>query len=276
MEILFLDRVEESIWSAMLRPRAKVGGKLVCPGGLGCEVIERKEAGIWILKCHGNSIENVIAQFGQMPLPPYIKRGPNDDRHKMDRERYQTIYARQGGAIAAPTAGLHLTEGILDTMRQKGVDVAEIFLKVGIGTFKPVVTEEVDAHIMLPESYQISPEVVSKIERAQHNRNRVVAVGTTVVRALETFARTGESEGESKLFIHPGFVFKVVQGLLTNFHIPRSTPLLLVSALLHQPNEQPRESINRLVAMYRIAIEKGYRFYSYGDAMFLWGKSSSN
>jgi len=196
-----------------------------------------------------------------MPLPPYIKR-PDEPG---DRERYQTVYARARGSVAAPTAGLHLSARVLQALASRGVDRADLTLHVGYGTFKPIRTEQVEEHAIDPEAFEISREAAGKISRAQAERRRVIAVGTTTTRTLETVAaaHNGEvvaSAGESELFIYPGFRFRVLGGLLTNFHLPQSSLLVLVCAFAG------RELV---LDAYRAAVAEGYRFYSYGDAMLI-------
>ncbi|MBI2901397.1 MAG: tRNA preQ1(34) S-adenosylmethionine ribosyltransferase-isomerase QueA [Planctomycetes bacterium] len=210
--------------------------------------IAGKEADRWVLEFDSDP-EAIVAARGRMPLPPYIRREA-DDR---DRERYQTVYAAKEGAIAAPTAGLHFTPEILARLP---CPVARLTLHVGTGTFKPVKCENVEEHVLDPERFEIPDETVAAVRRAR----RVVAVGTTVCRTLETWARTGETSGTSGLFIHPPFEFKVVGALLTNFHLPKSTLLMLVCAFAGR---------ERVLAAYAEAIERGYRFFSYGDAMLL-------
>lgn len=196
-------------------------------------------------------IEAVLERFGAVPLPPYIRHAPLPE----DAERYQTVYAAVPGAVAAPTAGLHFDQEILDKVRARGATVAKITLHVGFGTFQPVRVDEVEAHRMHSERYQISKEVFDSL-----SRKRVLAVGTTSLRALEAAARTGKLEGETDLFIYPGFRFRVVKRLLTNFHLPKSTLLMLVCAFAGK---------ERIFSAYRHAIAARYRFFSYGDAMLI-------
>ena len=194
-----------------------------------------------------------LEEFGAVPLPPYIRRHVLDS----DEERYQTVYAQHPGSVAAPTAGLHFDHALLDAIVAKGVQIARLTLHVGAGTFLPVREEELSKHVMHLERYEIPQHTAQRL----HNRSgRVVAVGTTVVRTLETWAETGELAGESELFITPGFKFQVVDALITNFHLPESTLLMLVSAF------RGRE---RMFAAYREAVKMGYRFFSYGDAMYM-------
>lgn len=208
----------------------------------------------------GTSIHSAIDRLGHIPLPPYIKR---DDR-PADRERYQTVYARDRGSVAAPTAGLHFTAAILDDVRAHGVEIAHITLHVGYGTFKPVRTDEVEDHIVDPETVSIDEESAATLTAALRDRRRVVAVGTTTTRALESVAiddgRVLPMSGRTELFIVPGHRFRVVSGLITNFHLPRSSLLMLVAAFAGR---------ERVLAAYRHAVAANYRFYSYGDAMLI-------
>jgi S-adenosylmethionine:tRNA ribosyltransferase-isomerase len=203
--------------------------------------------------------ENVFAlldRFGELPLPPYIEHQPNSD----DENRYQTVVAKNPGAVAAPTAGLHFDEAILQKLKELGVHQATVTLHVGAGTFTPVREEDLSKHKMHYEWYSIPQETLQAIEETKKNGARVIAVGTTSLRALESQASTGKTSGETNLFITPGYQFKTVDCLLTNFHLPKSTLLMLVSAFAGMDN---------IRAAYQHAIEKKYRFFSYGDAMFL-------
>jgi S-adenosylmethionine:tRNA ribosyltransferase-isomerase len=202
----------------------------------------------------------IVEKIGHIPLPPYIAR----DDSSGDRERYQTVYARERGSVAAPTAGLHFTPEILERMRERGIETAEVTLHVGLGTFQPVRSERVEEHELHAESYSISAEAAKKINRARAESRRIVAVGTTTVRTLEyAMQQAGEiraASGEAKLFIYPGFRFQIVQALLTNFHLPQSTLLMLVCALAGKEN---------VMRAYEHAVHERYRFYSYGDCMFV-------
>jgi S-adenosylmethionine:tRNA ribosyltransferase-isomerase len=201
-----------------------------------------------------------VEQLGHVPLPPYISR---EDRPS-DRGRYQTVYARERGSVAAPTAGLHFTPEVLARLQQRGIETAEITLHVGLGTFQPVREEKVEDHKLHRESYNISAEAATKINQAVKDARRVVAIGTTTVRTLEHSGRSSgcvlPGSGEADLFIYPGFQFRVVRALLTNFHLPKSTLLMLVCAFAGTEN---------VLAAYRHAVEQRYRFYSYGDCMFI-------
>lgn len=209
----------------------------------------------------GGDVAHAIDRVGHIPLPPYIKR---EDR-AADRDRYQTVYARERGSVAAPTAGLHFTPELLDALRARGVERAEVTLHVGYGTFKPVRAERVEDHVVDAETFTVSPEAAAAITRARQERRRVIAVGTTTVRTLESLvlSDTGVVEpgaGETRLFIHPGHEFQIVNGIITNFHLPKSSLLMLVAAFAGR---------ERVLAAYREAVARGYRFYSYGDAMLI-------
>lgn len=206
-----------------------------------------------------DSVDEVLERYGKLPLPPYITHAADAE----DDERYQTVFAREQGAVAAPTAGLHFDEAMLQTLRAKGVDIAYVTLHVGAGTFQPVRAEQVKDHVMHSERYTVPQATVEAIARARAGGGRVVSVGTTSLRALESAAAAGElkaGSGETRIFITPGYRFRVVEVLLTNFHLPRSTLLMLVCAF---------GGMDRLLAAYRHAVEKEYRFFSYGDAMLI-------
>lgn len=263
VEILLLEEQEAAAWWAWVKPgrRARVGAAFSLPGGVLARVRERGPEGRILLELTGSlPVRELLQRHGRMPLPPYIRR-PADPG---DRERYQTIYAREEGAIAAPTAGLHFTEGILEAVRARGVAVAFLTLHVGVGAFKPVRVEEVARHRMDPERFRIPEGTARAVKEARERGDRVVAVGTTTVRALESAADEGAAvragEGEATLFITPGYRFRVVDGLLTNFHLPGTTLLMLVSAFAGR---------ERVLAAYAEAIAARYRFYSYGDAMII-------
>jgi S-adenosylmethionine:tRNA ribosyltransferase-isomerase len=234
-------------------------------GALVAEVIERKFFGRRLIRLFSEpsslSVDALIDAVGHVPLPPYIKRPDT----AVDRERYQTVYASVKGSVAAPTAGLHFTEWLLDALADRGVERAEITLHVGYGTFKPVRSEAVEEHQVDPEPYEISSAAADAINRARAERRRIVAVGTTTTRALEHAALEGggtiaAGAAEADTFIFPGFRFQVVDALITNFHLPRSSLLMLVSAFAGR---------ERVLAAYREAVARHYRFYSYGDAMLI-------
>jgi S-adenosylmethionine:tRNA ribosyltransferase-isomerase len=211
-------------------------------------------------------VESYLHQYGQIPLPAYIRRdGHEAELPAMDKKRYQTVYAANEGAVAAPTAGLHFSQGLIESIKDKGVEVSQITLHVGPGTFLPVRCQDLDLHKMHPERYVLSESSVRSITTAKQEGRRVVAVGTTVVRTLEGAFDHGLHAGcgMTDIFIRPGFKFRVVDALVTNFHLPGSTLIMLVSAFAGR---------ERILSVYQQAVEEAYRFYSYGDAMFLAGK----
>jgi S-adenosylmethionine:tRNA ribosyltransferase-isomerase len=228
-----------------------------------------REAELWRVRLvheKGDAVDAIEAA-GEMPLPPYIRREPGDPRMRMDRERYQTVYARAPGAVAAPTAGLHFTPELLSSVASRGVEIAFVTLHVGLGTFAPVRVLEVAAHTMHEEAFVVPEATAEAVARTRARGGRVVAVGTTVARVLETRADdlhgVAPGEGRSTLFVYPGFQFRVVDALMTNFHLPRSTLLMLVCAFA---------GTDSVLAAYRLAVREGYRFFSYGDAMFVRSK----
>jgi S-adenosylmethionine:tRNA ribosyltransferase-isomerase len=272
IEILLSRQLDEATWEALVRPgkKLRVGQRVQFGGGeLEAEVIAHGDQGQRTLRFSspkGAVVIDEISRLGHMPLPPYIDRA--DDAS--DRERYQTIFASQPGAIAAPTAGLHFTPKILEKIREHGIEICELTLHVGLGTFQPIRKETLEAHVMHSEGYEISTKTAEQICAAKSAGRPVLAVGTTTVRALEAAAlRAIETDcgqllaagkADARLFITPGFRFRVVDALLTNFHLPRSTLLALVCALAGR---------ERILAAYRHAVEVGYRFYSYGDCMLI-------
>lgn len=284
VEFLFLGPVAGDgalAWQTLVRPARKLrAGECLEVQGAGLQIraLEREvdedgELGatwkVELLDASGCAldqagVEAACETMGRMPLPPYIRRdGDEDARHAADRSRYQTVYAREHGAVAAPTAGLHFTSELLERLEARGVRLASITLHVGLGTFLPVTVEDPSEHPMHAEWYRVSDETVAAVKACRGRGGRVVAVGTTSVRALESCATDGtltSGEGLTRLFLHPGCELHCVDGLLTNFHLPRSTLLMLVSALAGR---------ERMLELYAEAIEEGYRFYSYGDAMLL-------
>ncbi|HLY60477.1 MAG TPA: tRNA preQ1(34) S-adenosylmethionine ribosyltransferase-isomerase QueA [Terriglobia bacterium] len=264
---LFLIRQEsDGSWQALVRPGRKVRTGEILEFGAGeleAEVAGRGEFGMRLvrLRSQTGSVEDAVDRLGHVPLPPYIQRPDNPS----DRETYQTVFAKVRGAVAAPTAGLHFTECVLGALRSRQIETCEITLHVGLGTFQPVRTEIVEEHQMEAERFEISEETARSINRALEDKRRIIAVGTTSVRTLEHVAREHggrivPGRGETKLFILPGFKFQAVGGLITNFHLPRSTLLMLVSALAG------REFVLRA---YHQAVAERYRFYSYGDCMLM-------
>ena len=284
VEVFLVSRIEPLVWEALVKP-----GKSLLPGArvefargkLTAEVIEWRDFGRRVVRFEAEGdFDEIIDRIGRTPLPPYIKR---DEGDRLDAERYQTVFARERGAVAAPTAGLHFTPELLDRLRARGIEIAEVTLHVGYGTFQPVRVDRVEDHRVEPEVYSISDEAGALINRALSEERRVIAVGTTTTRALESAAaRWGMGDGgwelvctehslaqpltpnpqplTTDLFIYPGFEFKVISGLVTNFHLPRSSLLMLVSAFAGR---------GLILKAYRHAIEKEYRFYSYGDAMLI-------
>lgn len=270
IELLLVEKRGEREWDALAKPgrRTRPGTGLEFADGLSAEVLEKREDGRHLVR-FSEPVEEHLERQGHIPLPPYIKRA--DD--PADRERYQTVFAKNPGAIAAPTAGLHFSTELLEELRKKGIEIATVTLHVGIGTFKPVTAELVHEHRMESERYAVPEETAAAISRARARGGRVVAVGTTVVRTLESAALKAEVGGEvpagsgsTALFITPGFRFRVVDVLLTNFHLPRSTLLMLVSAFA---GPDGTAGTARVLAAYREAVASGYRFYSYGDAMLV-------
>jgi S-adenosylmethionine:tRNA ribosyltransferase-isomerase len=242
-------------WEALVRPgrKMRVGERILFPEGLEAEIVGRGEFGERTIRFSGS--EDLFAAFeriGHVPLPPYIKRA--DDA--ADRERYQTVFAREKGSVAAPTAGLHFTGEVLDDCRARGAEVAYVTLHVGLGTFQPLHAERVEEGRLHAERYAIAPENAERIRAAR----RVVAVGTTSVRTIESAERSGQLSGETDIFIYPGFEFRRVRAMLTNFHLPRTSLLLLVCAFA---------GTELALAAYRHAVEQRYRFYSYGDCMLI-------
>lgn len=279
IELLLTRRISEDEWEALVRPGRKlgIGEKIVFGDGeLVAEIMARGKYGQRRLNFSSpgksGEINSVLNRLGHMPLPPYIDR--EDDLS--DRERYQTIFASRPGAVAAPTAGLHFTPELVEQIQKRGAEIAEITLDVGLGTFQPIHTEQVEDHRIHSETYEIPEEAAEAIRKAKRESRSIVAVGTTVVRALEDAARKSELEAgisstraaqiiragraEGNIYIYPGHRFRVVDALLTNFHLPRSTLLVLVSAFAGR---------ERVLAAYGHAVSAGYRFYSYGDCMFI-------
>lgn len=262
IEVLLLKRKENDIWETLVKPgkKAKPGTKLVFGDGLlTAEVVDVVEEGNRLIQFHYDGIfEEILDQLGQMPLPPYIT-------HQLkDKNRYQTVYAKYDGSAAAPTAGLHFTKELLQKVKDMGVDIAEVTLHVGLGTFRPVKVDNVLDHHMHSEFYMVSQEAADKINRAKESGHRVIAVGTTSARTLEAAAdengRLHETSGWTEIFIYPGYQFKVIDALITNFHLPQSTLVMLVSALAGREH---------VLHAYEIAVKERYRFFSFGDAMLI-------
>ena len=260
-EIFLLSEQGPNLWHALVKGGGAAGRRLSVTALVEAELIDESLDGAWSVRFHGiNNIRELLSGIGKIPIPPYIKREPSE----ADRERYQTVYAAREGAVAAPTAGLHFTPGLLKKLALKGVEFASVTLHVGPGTFQPVRTDVITEHRMLPERYEISGQAAEAINRARGEGRRVIAVGTTSVRAIETAVSNAGTvlpgDGVSCLFIYPGYRFKVTDGIVTNFHLPKSTLLMLVSAF---------EGRDRILSAYKTAAAEKYRFYSYGDAMLI-------
>jgi S-adenosylmethionine:tRNA ribosyltransferase-isomerase len=266
IDFLLLEEVERGTWKVLCRPsrKVKIDDTIIFPSGLKGKVIKAEESGQRMIRFSTQDVLKELRKIGYAPLPPYIKRRKKDQRlKKLDLERYQTVYAKKGQAIAAPTAGLHFTPEILKKIEQKGVTLCPISLDVGLATFQPVRADRLENHRMLEETYSISQSASAAISRAMKNSHPIVAVGTTSVRALESAFQEGmlhPGKASTQLFIYPGYEFKVVDRLLTNFHLPRSTLLMLVAGFA---------GLDLIKQAYQEAIRKKYRFYSYGDCMFI-------
>ena len=262
VEVLLLKRRENDIWETLVRPgkKLKPGARVLFGDGLLTgEIVDIVEEGNRLVRFHYQGIfEEILDRLGQMPLPPYIT-------HELrDKNRYQTVYAKHDGSAAAPTAGLHFTEELLRRVRENGVEIAEVTLHVGLGTFRPVKAEEVTDHHMHSEFYRISAEAAEKVNRAKREGHRVISVGTTSTRTLESAADENgflrEKSGWTDIFIYPGYEFRVIDGLITNFHLPQSTLIMLVSALAGREH---------VLEAYGEAVRERYRFFSFGDAMLV-------
>ncbi len=262
VEVLLLRRMSDNIWETLVKPgkKCRIGSRLEFGDGLlRAEVVDIVEDGNRLIRFEFEGIfEEILDQLGQMPLPPYIT-------HELkDKNRYQTVYAKHDGSAAAPTAGLHFTPELMEAIREKGVAIAEVTLHVGLGTFRPVKVDDVKAHHMHSEFYRISAETAELINERRKNGGRIIAVGTTSTRTLETAAAPDgslrECSGWTDIFIYPGYRFKAVDALITNFHLPESTLVMLVSALAGKEH---------IMAAYEEAVKEQYRFFSFGDAMFI-------
>lgn len=264
IEVLLLKRCEDvkDVWEVLVKPgkKARIGTRILFGGGkLVAEVIDIVEEGNRLIQFTYEGIfEEILDELGQMPLPPYIT-------HKLeDKNRYQTVYAKHEGSAAAPTAGLHFTNELLEQIQKKGIDIARVTLHVGLGTFRPVKVENILEHHMHSEFYMVSQEAADKINKARQNGGRIICVGTTSCRTIESAAAEDGTlkacSGWTEIFIYPGYKFKILDALITNFHLPESTLLMLVSALAGREN---------VLAAYKTAVEEKYRFFSFGDAMFI-------
>ena len=266
VELLLTRQESEDLWQGLVHPGRKIRTREVLVFGddeLQAEVLDRGQYGARRvrLRARDGNLERTIDRLGHVPLPPYIRRADEAG----DRETYQTVYAKVRGAVAAPTAGFHFTERVLSQLQERGVESCEITLHVGLGTFQPVRAREVEDHKMEPERYEVSAAAADAVNRALEEGRRIIAVGTTSVRTLEHLGRKHQGRispgcGETSLFIVPGFEFKIVQGLLTNFHLPKSTLLMLVCAFAGK---------DLTLRAYQHATEERYRFYSYGDCMLI-------
>lgn len=263
VEILLLKRHEKNVWESLVKPgkKARIGAKIVFgQGELTGEIIDIVEEGSRLIRFEYDGIfEEILDRLGQMPLPPYIT-------HELkDRNRYQTVYAKSDGSAAAPTAGLHFTNELLESINAKGIIVANVTLHVGLGTFRPVKVENVLDHHMHSEFFTVDESEADKINKAKENGNRIISVGTTTTRTLESVAQENgkitAKSGWTDIFIYPGYRFKSVDALITNFHLPQSTLLMLVSAF---------SSKETILNAYKIAVDEKYRFFSFGDAMFIY------
>lgn len=262
VEILLLRRKQNDIWETLVRPGKKLrpGAEVTFgDGSLTATILDVVEGGDRLVQFHYDGIfEEILDRLGEMPLPPYIT-------HKLkDRDRYNTVYAKFDGSAAAPTAGLHFTKELLEQVKEKGVNIAQVTLHVGLGTFRPVKVDDVRQHEMHTEWYRVTQETADLINNTKKNGGRIIAVGTTSVRTLETVAdedgHMKAQEGDTSIFIYPGYKWKIVDGLITNFHLPESTLIMLVSALAGREH---------VLAAYEEAVKERYRFFSFGDAMFI-------
>lgn len=260
VEVFLLHRLSQNEWEVLVKPGKKLrpGQKATFGDCLSCEIMQVTEYGGRIARfSYDGLFENILEQLGETPLPPYIHSKLKDP------QRYQTVYARDQGSAAAPTAGLHFTHELMESVRKTGADFSFVTLNIGLGTFRPVRSENLADHVMHREYYSISDEVVDRIRQTKLDGGRVIAIGTTAVRTLESAAKNGTlvaGSGWSDLFIHPGYTFNVVDALVTNFHLPQSTLLMLVSAFAGTENVKHA---------YREAVRLHYRFFSFGDAMFI-------
>ena len=264
-ELLLLKQVEDDIWECLTKPAKslKVGAKIYFgEGKLIGEVVKEKEEGLRLVKFHYKGIFlEVLDSLGKMPLPPYIKE------QLCTNDRYQTVYAKYEGSAAAPTAGFHFTEELFEKIKAKGIAIVDITLHIGLGTFRPVKVEDTDNHVMHSELYEISSEACEILNKAKEEKRRIIAIGTTSVRTLEAnmqeFGKFTPIKKETNIFIKPGYEFKAVDCIITNFHLPKSTLIMLVSAFLGR---------EFTLEVYKHAVDERYRFFSFGDSMIIYGK----
>lgn len=265
VELLLLRQLEKTMWEVLVKParKVRVGNRIQITDDFGCDVIDNTTSGGRVVRFdyNGNDFFELLDKVGISPLPPYIHR----EAEELDKIKYQTVYASKVGAVAAPTAGLHFTDELLDAIRAKGVKIVPVVLHVGLGTFRPIKVEDLSRHQMDSEYYEVTPEAAEQINEAKLNGGKVVAVGTTTVRVLETVANADNlvkaHEGWTDKFIYPPYHFKIIDALITNFHLSGSTLFLLTCALAGKDN---------MLEAYKEAVEKKYRFYSYGDAMLIY------
>lgn len=265
VEFLLIKRIKDNIWETMVRPgkRLHKGDRVTFAedGTLSAEILENCEGGIRIVSFqHDGNFLELLNRIGKMPLPPYIERESDDE----DKIRYQTVYCTKEGSVAAPTAGLHFTTELIERIKQKGVKIAYVTLHVGIGTFRPVKCDIIEEHKMHYEEYEIDEVNAGIINQTKKTGGRIISVGTTSTRTVESAASNEgivqAGRGSTDIFIYPGYKFKVIDSLITNFHLPKSTLLMLVSALYNR---------EKIIQIYEEAVKKQYRFFSYGDAMFI-------
>lgn len=261
VEFLLLNQLSKDTWEIIMRPgkKLRIGDRVEFAADLQAEILEKKEDGVTRVKFYFEGLfEPLLERYGNMPLPPYITQ------RLEDRQRYQTVYAKENGSAAAPTAGLHFTPELMEKIRQKGIDIIPVLLHVGLGTFRPVKVENVENHKMHSEYYSISADSARRINETRKKGGRVIAVGTTSVRTLESVAdeegNIREQSGDTEIFIYPGYRFKCVDALITNFHLPESTLLMLISAFMGK---------EQALDLYRLAVQEKYRFFSFGDAMLI-------
>lgn len=263
IEVLLLKRISIDSWEVLVKPgrRAKTGAIIQFGDGLmSGEIVNEIEDGKRVIKFSFDGVfEDILEQIGNMPLPPYITE------ELEDRSRYNTVYSQKDGSAAAPTAGLHFTDQLLEKVKEKGVIIVDVLLHVGLGTFRPVSSDDLAGHIMHSEYYEVSEQAAKIINQAKEEGRRVISVGTTSTRVLETVASKNEGKivaetGNTDIFIYPGYEFKIIDGLITNFHLPQSTLIMMIAALIGR---------EKILEAYKIAVEKEYRFFSFGDAMLI-------